>query len=94
MEAKEKNKLERLLNNWVIVHNNFFGRKEIHVGKLEDVGENGIALSKFSGSFEKGALASMTTLPYESRQSSVYRIYNKDCEIIYENKEKKPDRKY
>jgi len=85
----KEEKLEKYLNDWVIVHTLEYGHKKIEVGKLSGIGENGISLDTFSGSFERGCLVGLLTLPYDSRQSSIYRIYNKECEIVYENPSKK-----
>lgn len=86
-------KIEDLMNDWVIVHNNEYGQKKIHVGKLAAANEISIALDDFNGSFSKGCIVGLLMLPYDSRQSSIYRIYNKECEIVYENPGKNPNKK-
>ena len=81
-----ENKLEDHVGEWVIVHNIEYGQKRTEVGKLSDVRESGIALDTFNGSFGKGCLASLSTLPFDSgKSSSIDKVYNTDCEVIYEN---------
>jgi hypothetical protein len=83
-----ENKLKENIGKWVIVHGTQYGQKINEIGKLSDVSEVAIFLDTFSGSFEKGCLASSTNLPYDSGRYSIDKVYNINLEVIYENPDK------
>ncbi len=76
-----KNKMKNYVGDWVIVHYEQYGMKKQEVGKLSKVGDKVIVLDAFTGSFEKGCLASASSIPLDV----VNKVFNKKCEVIYES---------
>lgn len=90
MKGMTTKNLEGSLEDWVIVHYRDIAGIRPKVGKLAAVNEKNIVLDVFHGSFEKGSMATSEIIPYQTEQnvygsSGIYRVYDKECNVVYEN---------